>query len=327
MSAGQHLFAGAVFAGTAFLAFCGASALLGAAVWRMRGRLGLVQVKRLLTALLLLPPAGTLLLVFAPNLPLCDMQMTCHLCWMHQHLGEGSVWSLRFSAWLVSALLVGWMLRLGHRTLLATRILRDLHRFSSPPSEKLQTVLRQVVPVQWHGRFREVEMSASVNGVYGGTCFLSREMVQRLHASEIQAIVAHEWQHLRARDGWLTFVVGLLVHSVGIVWTATYRYWNHAAELLADANAVHAGIRHTELARALLRHQADALGVAVGFAASGSLLEERLRHLLSASNPAPLRCWSWAWWSLIGVGGGGLHYFLWLNSAASTCALHCAFFS
>jgi Zn-dependent protease with chaperone function len=322
----QHVLAGGLFASAIFMALCGVSALLGAAVWRMRAWLDLKQVKRLLAALLLLPLSAICVLPMASHAPPCGMQIGCYLCWMQQHVGEASILVLRMVIMLVLAVLLVWLYRLACGAAIGFRALRDLQRVSSPPSQRLRKTLYEVVPVEWHGRFREAEMPAEASGVYGGTCFLSRTMVQEASESQLRAIVMHEWQHLRARDGWFALVAGLLANSVGMAWSVLYRYWIAAAELLADENAVRGGIRRRDLARALLQHQVNSQAMAPQFAASSHLLEERLRHLLYVYGSAPPRRSSWLVWSIACVIIGLLQLLLWQSSAAASCAVHCAIF-
>ncbi|MGQ9791105.1 MAG: hypothetical protein ACUVR7_10650 [Armatimonadota bacterium] len=320
----QHVVARWILAGAVFLLACGKSALLSELVWRARHWLSPASLKGLLTLLVLLPPGAALLVTLLPSFPSCSHNVTCYVGWLQHALGERFLaWMRPLSLMVVSVLLL-LLARLVYRAVGTVRTLRWLFALSGPPSPKLRDVLVQVVPAQWRARFWEVEMPVGADGVYGGICLLSRETVQSLDTAQVQAVVAHEYQHLRARDGWFALGMGLLAGSLGLgLWGVAYRHWNSAAELLADARATQQGIARTALAQTLLSRQAQAQGLLLGFSADGALLEERLRYLLS---PVCVCRGAEMLWALILACAGGLLYMLWQTGSASTCTIHCVLF-
>lgn len=320
----QHAIAGGVLAGAVFLLICGVTAPLSALVWRFRRRINLADLKGALALMTLLPIKLAMLVAFSFSLPSCIHQSGCYVLWLQHLLGENLFVWMRPLAVLVGGILVVWIARLVYRGAMLTRTMRELYAHSQPPSPKLLKVLRQVVPPGWHSRFREVDMPAEADGVYGGTCLLSRETVESLNEAQLKAVVAHEYQHLRAGDGWFALCVGLLVSGVGLgMWSMAYRNWSRAAELLADVRATQSGVARTELARVLLNRQAEAQGVVLGFASDGILLEERLQSLLASHSP---RSSARVTWVLIAVCVGGALYLATQVGAASTCTLHCVLF-
>lgn len=320
----QHLLASWVLTGGVFLFACGKVALLSEVVWRLRRRLSPVSLKGLLTLLVLLPPGVALLATLLPPFPLCSHDVACYVGWLQHAFGEGFLAWVRPVAMLFAGGLLALLVGLVYRTVAAVRTLRGLLALSLPPSPKLRDVLAQVMPAQWRARFREVEMPAVAEGVYGGVCLLSCETVQSLDAAHLRAVVVHEYQHLRARDGWLAIGMGLLAGSLGLgLWDIAYRHWNSAAELLADAQATQQGVTRTTLARTLLNRQAQVQGVVLGFSSDGTLLAERLHYLLV---PASETGWGRVMWAIVLVCAGGLLYAIWQTGSASTCTIHCVLF-
>ncbi|MEJ5252259.1 MAG: hypothetical protein HPY54_05385 [Chthonomonadetes bacterium] len=320
----QHAIAGGVLAVAVFLLICGVTAPLSTLVWRLRRRINLADLKVALALVTLLPLQVAVLVAFSFSLPSCVYQSGCYAGWLQHLFGAGfSLW-MRPIAVFVGGILVVWIARLVYRGASLIRTMCELYAHSHPPSPKLLTVLRQVVPQDWHSRFREVDMPSEADGVYGGTCLLSRETVGSLNEAQLKAVVAHEYQHLRAGDGWFALWVGLLVNSTALgIWNMAYRYWSRAAELLADARAAQSGVARTELARALLNRQAEAQGMVLGFASEGILLEERLQSLLASQ---PLKSSARVTWVLIAVCVGGVLYLVSKVGAASTCTVHCVLF-
>lgn len=323
----QHTLASWLLAGALFLLVGGMTAPLSGFVWRMRHRMSLPQLKNALAVITLLPPAVAVLSVATSPISACAQQMACYVGWLHANVGEVLFPTLRLVVLGAGLFLAFLFASLIYRGFGALRALRSLHAFSKPPSKKLLGVMEQVVPSQWHGRFREAEMPNNMDGVYGGTCVLSRQTVRDLDGAQLKAVVAHEWQHLRARDGWFALLVGILVSGVRVWgWAESYRRWSHSAELLADSRAAHEAVTRTQLARTLLQRQAQAQGIAVGFGTSGELLEERLHHLLRTANDTPSAWSSWAVWVLMTACAGWLFYTLWQTGQASTCTIHCVLF-
>lgn len=320
----EHAIAAGVLAGAVFLLIGGVTALLSMLVWRLRHWINLADLKGILALMTLLPLKLAMLVAFSFLLPFWVHQSGCYAGWLQHLFGENLFAWGRPLVVLVGGILVVWIARLVYRGAVLVRTVRELYAHSRAPSPKLLTVLRQVVPQEWLLRFREVDMPSEADGVYGGTCLLSRETVYSLNEVQLKAVVAHEYQHLRAKDGWFTLCVGLLVNSAGLaMWSMAYRNWSRAAELLADARATQFGVARTELARALLTRQAEAQGVAIGFASEGTLLEERLQRVLYSHPVSPSARVTRL---LIAVCVGGALYLVSQVGAASTCTLHCVLF-
>ncbi len=322
MSDWQHTLAGWVVIGLVFLVFQLLTVPLSALVWRLRHRLSLERLKGTLNLIILLPAISAALVALSPTRALCAQRAMCYLGWLQQNLNVQSELLLRALVVLFVPVALWWLSHAVHRAVLALRTIRRLRAHSLPPSASLSKVLRKVLPPDWRSRFREVPMPCSADGVYAGICFLSCDTVQKLSEAQLQAVVAHETQHLRARDGWLTLVAGILAGG----WSAVHRRWTNAAELLADRRAMHMGIKRTDLARTLLQRQVQAQGLALGFGAEGTLLEERLRYLLAQDADAERSHSVWTWWVAIAACAGGLVHTLWHIADATTCTVHCLFF-
>lgn len=320
----QHVVARWILAGAVFLLACAASAPLSMLVWQARRRLSAVGLKGIFSFLLLLPLGMALFVLLSYSLPSCFHRQACYIGWLLHAFGEGALIWMRPVAMLVGGMLLVSLVGLVYRTATVVRTVRGLVALSSPPSPKLANVLRQVVPHRWHARFRQVEMSPDADGVYGGVCLLSHETVRSLSEGQLKAVVAHEYQHLRARDGWFALCMGLLASSLGLrAWNTMYRYWSSAAELLADARTTQQGVARRELARTLLDRQVAAQGVVLGFSSRGTLLDERMQRLLT---PVPESGLAQVLWALVLVCAGGLLYTVWQTSTASTCTIHCLLF-
>ncbi len=301
------------------------SAPLSALLWRWRRHLSLVQWKVALTVAVFKPAWVAVFTAFVAVMPPCAHHTVCYYGWLQSHVGSTGISLMRILLLAVAMLLGLWGVRLGLHVAAALSTLRQLHRISRPPSDKLQQILQQVVPFWARHRFREVPLSNRTDGVYAGTCFLSEQSVQSLSEAQLRAVVAHEWQHLRAGDGWFALLMGLLVQSSGLgAWGAAFRYWSRAAELVADARAVQSGMRRADLAKTLLHQQASAQGLSLGFAGGGSLLEERLQSLIMPSAPASRLGWSV--WAMIAGVCMLLLYAVWASGNVSTCTIHCVLF-
>lgn len=118
---------------------------------------------------------------------------------------------------------------------------------------------------------------------------LSRWLVERLDARELEAVLAHELAHLARRDH-LTFWLGHLLRDATIYLPSSWyalRVLEADAELAADALAVGVTRRPLAMASALGKVWQGAAGGPLrlaglpGYAgASADVLEERLRRLL-----------------------------------------------
>lgn len=325
MSDGEHLLARWVLVVLVFTLTGMMTAPLSRLLWRWRRHLSLAQLKTALAVVLLKPMAVALFTALVAAMPPCAHRTACYFGWLQLHAGSVGILLARILLLAVAALLGIWMVRLGIHAAAARSTLRRLYSISRPPSDKLQQVLRQVVPDWARHRFREVPASSRTDGVYVGTCFLSEQSVQDLSEAQLRAIVAHEWQHLRAGDGWFALLMGLLVQSGALgAWDAAFCYWSRAAELLADARATGSGVPRAELAKTLLCRQAAAQGLSLGFATGGSLLEERLQSLMMPSVPASRLGWS----VCVMIAGVCLLllYAVWAAGNASTCTIHCVLF-
>ncbi len=322
----QHMLARWVIAGLALLGFGVLSGALSTLVWRLRHRVEPEHLKVLLTVIALSPLLASALVILPAPGALCARQTMCYLQWMMQHLGTDSAPALRLTIAFTGVMMSLWLAGVLVRGMIAVQTLRRLYARSSPPSDRLRCVLQQMLPSEWQARFREVEMPATADGVYAGTCLLSHGTVQTLSEDQLRSVVAHEYQHLRAGDGWFALVLGILAGKGG--WGVAQRHWAGSAELLADKRATGMGIPRTQLARALLQKQAQAQGVALGFGAEGSLLEDRLRLLLSPRNNADSG-WQgvfWTWCGALFAGAVWVAYSLWSVAGASTCTVHCLVF-
>ncbi|MDW8321397.1 MAG: hypothetical protein RMM08_08540 [Armatimonadota bacterium] len=321
----EHLLARWVLMVLVFVVAGAMTAPLSALLWRRRRALSLVQLKGALSAVVLTPVVLALFTALVAVMPPCAYHSVCYFGWLQQNLGNTGILLLRALLLATATLLIVFMVRLVVYVTTALSALRQLHKASRAPSGALQQVLQQVVPYREHHRFRELPSLGCIDMVYAGVCFLSEQSVRTLNEVQLRAVVAHEWQHLRSRDGWFAFAMGLLVRSAGLeAWSMALRRWSHAAELLADERATLLGVPRIDLARTLLHQQASAQGLSLGFAANSSLLEERLRLLLApqASTPG----WAWFVWLAI-VGGCGLAlYVVWAAGGASTCTIHCILF-
>lgn len=305
---------------------CVLTAPVSTLVWRLRRYLSAGQLKQVLSSLLILPVLAALIALSSPVMSSCASHATCYLGVIERFIGSQFFPFLRVFA-LLGAVMTGYVaIELGYNVLIAARTMRRLYACSRPPSKKLQRALEQVVPVKGRSRFRQVTMSGELDGVYGGVCLISDESVHNLSPAQLTAIVAHEWQHLRAGDGWFALLAAVVASSIGgTAWRAVYRHWRNAAELLADDRAVRCGVSRILLARTLLHRQATAHNLALGFTTEGVLLEERLRQLISSELP-PARVSGWGVWSLVLLLGWLLFYVVWSTDSASTCTLHCVLF-
>jgi len=321
----EHLLARWVVGVLVFAVASAVTAPLSALLWRWRRYLSPVHLKGALTAVVLKPAVVAFFTAFLYSTPSCAYHSACYFGWLQQNLGTGGISLMRAMLLAIVVLFVLFAVKLVVHAVAVLGTLRQLRIASHPPSDTLQQVLQQVVPAEAYHRFREAPIPAHANGVYAGTCFLSEQSVQTLDAMQLRAVVAHEWQHLRARDGWFALWAGLLVRCAGSrAWSAALRRWSQAAELLADARTAQLGVPRVELAKTLLLQQASAQGVSLGFGANGTMLEERLQQLISP--PVPVSRMAFSTWGLVAGICGLVLYAVWLASGATTCTIHCVLF-
>ena len=160
-------------------------------------------------------------------------------------------------AWLLVALGLVYLVRLVVATL---RLERGLMPYLSIPSARLA---RSVAHVGRRSRvngalFFECPIPAAYSSVLGlrhTRCVLSQELVAAATDEELNAIVAHESMHLRARDVEATFLVSLLnclffyLRPVRLL----ARRWREETELACDAAAVQVVGDPLAMAAAILR--------------------------------------------------------------------------
>lgn len=321
MSDWQHTIASWIVAGAVFVVLHLVSAPISALVWHLRNRIGFEHVKSVLALFVVLPSIAAGMMLLTPSAVLCPGRAARTLDWMMSHIGADA---LRLFVILFAGVLFFWLIGLVYRASFAVYTILYLRRNSCPPSDKLRRILQGMIPATWHCCFREVQMPSQADGVYARWCFLSSATVAKLPEEQLRVVVAHEYEHLRAYDGWLALIMGIA--AVGGVWSGAHRRWVRAAELLADSRVTRKGIAPIELARVLVQRQAQAQGMALGFRAEGSLLEERLRYLLSPRVDRTASRSGWLWYSATVVCVGWFAYALWGVAEASTCTVHCLFF-
>lgn len=322
----QHGIARLLLGGLAFLLAGFVSALVSWIVWRARRYFSLRCLKEALSILAAAPIVVGVAVALAPGSALCVVGKTCYLTQIQPHWGDGTAEALRTALKTGGVLFALFLIRLCYRTVQAAFALRRMHLLSSAPSEKLQRTLTQIVPSWARHRFREAPFAPQYSGVYGGTCFLSTDSVQHLASDQLAAVVAHEWQHLRMRDGWYALIVGLFAEAAAIVgWRQMLQRWSQCAEWLADAQTVAQGIPRSTLAATLIQHCAESAAQGIGSAGVASNVEERLKLLLSPREPSACGRRRVGYSFALGV-GLLLLYVIWAQSEATICAVHCALF-
>jgi Zn-dependent protease with chaperone function len=176
----------------------------------------------------------------------------------------------------VTVVVAGRLLLSGHRTGTTLRRLRRRHREQVDLLARVDhQVLRQGVSVLDH----EVPVAYCVPGMSGSRIVVSRSTLTRLAPAELEAVVAHERSHLRARHD-LVLEAFTVLHRAFPRWVssaAAHHEVQVLVEVLADRAAVRRGDRRA-LASALLalagsRTPGGALG------ASGTGLAERVAVL------------------------------------------------
>ena len=166
-------------------------------------------------------------------------------------------------------------------------------------------------------------------------CILSRDLVTESSEAELEAVVAHEINHLRVKDVWSTLIVSILnclfffLRPVRLL----SRRWREETELACDEAAVVATGEPLALASAILRAQGVPVerqplpAVALAFAEEEACAaEKRVERLLayaqrSAQPPDTPRTGLWQW-----VVTGVLTAFglMALLSPQALCAVHCS---
>ena len=265
-------------------AFLAATATLRAG----RARVSSARAKQVLFAALLLPP----LLAALPTLSGATLRHSHAQPLLEHHsaacsrvftdlfvVGDGGSgliprpagYLVNGLAWLLLALGLAYLARLVVATL---RLERGLTPHLSPPSARLARAMAHV------GRrsavnaalFFECPIPASASCVFGlrhTRCVLSQELVASASDAELNAIVAHEAAHLRARDVAATFLVSALgclffyLRPVRLL----ARRWREETELACDAAAVEAVGDPLAMAAAILRVS----GAPVGARPTGTL--------------------------------------------------------
>jgi len=255
------------------IAWCVASAFMRAG----RGRFSHAANKRVLVLSLALPPVLTMIPTFGGatlrhshmtdltehHSPVCQ-QMFTHLFAAERLAGPAATAS-DIAGTLVNG--VAWLL-IGTGAFLLVRLVRatlslesGLTPFLKSPSSRLSDALVRVgrrMPGLSPGRFFECALPATYSSVLGlrrVRCVLSREFVAAASEEELDAVIAHEANHLRAHDVPVTLVVGALnclffpLRPVRLL----ARRWREEAELACDDAAVAVTRQPLALAAAILR--------------------------------------------------------------------------
>lgn len=186
----------------------------------------------------------------------------------------------------VTVVVAGRLLLSGHRTGTTLRRLRRRHREQVDLLARVDhQVLRQGVSVLDH----EVPVAYCVPGMSGSRIVVSRSTLTRLAPAELEAVVAHERSHLRARHD-LVLEAFTVLHRAFPRWVssaAAHHEVQVLVEVLADRAAVRRGDRRA-LASALLalagsRTPGGALGVTgTGLAERVEVLRDTRPHRVQA---------------------------------------------
>lgn len=167
---------------------------------------------------------------------------------------------------------------------------------------------------------------ACVAGFVRPTLFVSRGMLARLNARELEGLVAHELAHLRHQDnliGWLDAIVFRAFRFLPPLRGA----WAESLaerEEFADAVAVRATGRPRALASALLKvagEPAPGPAGAAGFAGQAAGIERRIERLL-ATPDEPRRSWGWPAVAALAVACVLPVATAWLLGEATACTVH-----
>lgn len=181
----------------------------------------------------------------------------------------------------VTAVVVARLLLSGHRTGMALRRLRRAHR------ERVDLVANRrggvsVLDV-------EVPVAYCVPGMHGSRIVVSHAAMTALGPDEIEAVLAHERSHLRARHD-LVLEAFTVLHRAFPRWVASGRARTEVevlVEVLADRSAVRQVDRRSLLTALLAlsaaRTPAGALGSAGSIAARAEVLRDTGRHRIQAT--------------------------------------------
>ena len=248
-------------------AWLAATAILRLGAKRMKH----VTAKRVLMSALLLPPVLALIPTIGgatlkhshaqPSMEhhsmLCQ-QMFTHVFDLSSQGGPVTGLLVNAAAWLTALAGVVLLVRLFAAT---ARLEQGMEPFLLAPSPKLARALYGVaarMPKLPADRFFECAIPAAYSSVFGllrVRCVLSKEFVASATPDELEAVVAHEAAHLRARDVWSTLTVGALnclffpLRPVRLL----ARRWREAAEMACDDAAVIATQNPLAMATAILR--------------------------------------------------------------------------
>jgi len=241
------------------------------------GRLSHAANKRLLMLCLAMPPVLAMIPTFGGatlrhshmtpivehHSPACR-QMFAHLFSAETMTGRAMTVSevagriVNGGAWLLVGIGIFFLLRLLWATI---KLENGLLPYLDAPSVRLCDALIRVgqqMPSLAHRRFYECALPATYSSVLGlrhVRCVLSREFVATATDDELDAVVAHEANHLSAHDVPATFLVGALnclffpFRPVRLL----ARRWREEAELACDDAAVAATQQPLALAAAILR--------------------------------------------------------------------------
>lgn len=343
--------------------YVGAYVLAGALLRLGKSRLSHAAHKRVLMTALVLPP----LLALVPTLGGATLRhshlspavehhsMACEEMFTSLFSGPSPLGLTPAATQILGAVVNGlsWLLALVGgflfcRLVLATlQLERGLAPYLSPPSAKLAASLVRVqraLPGLNPGRFFECAIPAGYSSVLGlrrVRCVLSRTFVAEATGPELDAVVAHEASHMRARDMPATLLIGALncfffaLRPVRLL----ARKWREEAELACDDAAVLATRAPLAMASAILRasgrpvttsHLTHALPAAVmPFADEAAcppekrierlLLQAKSAALPVTTEPAAQVFGGWLVTALLaGLG------FLILHSAQVVCFAHCS---
>lgn len=338
------------------LFFLGASAVFYMAIWllvtlalRLLPHLPAHRKKRILFFALLVPPmtlgalavgGATLHHVHAPVVVHHNDLCRAMYEWLvvqpgHPPVPGGAL--LNGAAWLLLAW-GGWsILRLFWATV---TLKRGLSPFLQPPSPKLAAAIARI---QTRLGLKEVAFfEANIPMAYSCLlgfrriqCILSRDLVAASTEAEIDAVVAHEMNHLRVRDVWSTLIVSMLnclfffLRPVRLL----SRRWREETELACDEAAVVATGQPMALAAAILRAQGVPVQakplptVALAFAEEAACAaEKRVERLLAYAERSVLPpdtprtgLWQWVVTGLLTAFG-----MMALLSPQALCAVHCS---
>lgn len=176
----------------------------------------------------------------------------------------------------VTVVVAGRLLLSGHHTGTTLRRLRRRHREQVDMLARVDhQVLRQGVSVLDHA----VPVAYCVPGMSGSRIVVSRSTLTRLAPAELEAVLAHERSHLRARHD-LVLEAFTVLHRAFPRWVssaAAHHEVQVLVEVLADRAAVRRGDRRALASALLALAGSRAPGGALG--ATGTGLAERVAVL------------------------------------------------